>query len=83
MIKSSTTAQSWEIRDDKREPFNDGLRNVLFANTSGAETVDAFPIDFTSNGFKLRNSGNGTNSSGATFIYLAFAETPFKYANAR
>jgi len=83
MIKSSTTAQSWEIRDDKREPFNDGSRNVLFADSSGAETVDAFPIDFTSNGFKLRNSGNGTNASGATFIFLAFAENPFKYANAR
>ncbi len=84
MIKSSAgTSQSWEIRDNKREPFNDASRNVLFADTSGAETVDAFPIDFTSNGFKVRNSGTGTNSSGATYIYLAFAESPFKYATAR
>jgi hypothetical protein len=35
-----------------------------------------------SNGFKARTTNNpnvGTN----TYLYLAFAETPFKYSNAR
>ena len=39
-------------------------------------------IDFLSNGFKWRDNNAGYNSS-ATFIWIAFAEAPFKYANAR
>jgi hypothetical protein len=40
-------------------------------------------MDFVSNGFKVRNSGSYINTSGATFIFMAFAEAPFKFANAR
>ena len=40
-------------------------------------------LDFLSNGFKIRNNGSYTNENGSTHIYLAFAEAPFKYANAR
>ena len=40
-------------------------------------------MDSLSNGFKVRNSANGYNASGGTYIYAAFAENPFKYANAR
>jgi hypothetical protein len=34
-------------------------------------------IDFVSNGFKLRTTDNELNTSGATYIYMAFAEQPF------
>ena len=30
-----------------------------------------------SNGFKIRGSGSAQNGSGATYIYMAFAEAPF------
>jgi len=40
-------------------------------------------MDFLSNGFKPRYGGSSMNGSGSTYIYLAFAEHPFKYANAR
>ena len=33
-------------------------------------------VDFLANGFKLRSTNAGTNSSG-TYLYLAFAENPF------
>jgi len=36
-----------------------------------------------SNGFKPRLTDVNVNASGGTYIYLAFAEQPFKYANAR
>ena len=39
-------------------------------------------IDFLTNGFKHMRSGDG-NMSSSTNIFMAFAETPFKYANAR
>ena len=34
------------------------------------------------NGMKMRNTNAGHNGSGSTYIYIAFAEQPFKYANA-
>ena len=38
-------------------------------------------FDLVSNGAKIRSNNN--NTSGQTYIYAAFAENPFKYANAR
>jgi hypothetical protein len=40
-------------------------------------------MDILSNGFKLRVSDTNYNENTGTYIYLAFAEMPFKYANAR
>jgi len=31
----------------------------------------------------MRSSGGDYNASGASYIYLAFAESPFKNSNAR
>ena len=39
--------------------------------------------DFLSNGFKIRDNGSEANRSAANFVFMAFADTPFKYANAR
>ena len=40
-------------------------------------------IDLLSNGFKAVNAEGSTNTSGGTYAYMAFAEQPFKYSNAR
>jgi hypothetical protein len=43
-------------------------------------------VDFLSNGFKIRttNAGTGEVSFGTrNYIYLAIADQPFKYSNAR
>ena len=40
-------------------------------------------IDFLSNGFKIRNDNGNDNNNATRFIYIAFAESPFKYSNAR
>jgi len=40
-------------------------------------------MDFTSNGFKLKGTGSGTNADGSTYIFIAFAETDFKHSTAR
>ena len=49
----------------------------LQADDSGAETTGYDSMDFLSNGFKLRKNLNGANDSGQTYVYLAFAESPF------
>ena len=86
LIKSSTVATSWYLMDDTRGSIqtNTSDANVLFPDTAAAEDANAGQgIDFLSNGFKVRAAnGYGLNNS-STYIYMAFAETPFKYANAR
>jgi len=85
MIKaSSISGENWYIVDATRSPYNAAIL-YLSPNNAGAEASpgSAQFFDFLSNGFKLRVSGSFSNSSGATYIYMAFAENPFKYANAR
>ena len=73
--------RSWNIMDNKREGFNP-QNDLLFPN-SDAQESDVTDQDLLSNGFRLRTAGEGRNSDGNTYIYLAIAEQPFKYANAR
>jgi hypothetical protein len=83
MLKRTDAAGNWLVIDTSREPYNSENRAVLFPNVTDAETTGATPNDILSNGFKPRNSGVGTNANGGTYIYMAFAENPLKYANAR
>jgi len=89
LIKSTASGTNWVLHDSSREPFNEmGTNSIGYAlnpENSVAESTNAnlWAIDFTSNGFKNRSSSASVNSSGQTYIYMAFAENPFKYANAR
>ena len=80
IMKNSSTATNWHIYDNKRtNNASNPTDDILFANSSSAESTDssANPIDFLSNGFKCRGTNSASNSSGNTFIYMAFAESPF------
>ena len=94
MVKSTTNTNSetnWVIWDNKRNGYNTAGNIQVFANQSYAEGqrddnggAGISDLDILSNGFKHRDATFGQNGvNGATFIYMAFAETPFKYANAR
>jgi hypothetical protein len=83
MVKRSDSSNSWVIEDSSRSPFN-VVDDYLAADSSAAEsTTSQVNIDFLSNGFKLRSAFDIVNASGGTYIYMAFAENPFKNANAR
>jgi len=83
MLKRSSAAQSWQLHDTSRNPFN-SADNYLEANTADAEAADVVPaLDILSNGFKIRTSNVTWNGSGDTYIYACFAENPFAYSNAR
>jgi len=83
ILKNITSAQSWSVQDTSRSPYNVASA-VLLPNSSSAELTGTDFIDIVSNGFKIRHSSSGNNNnSGDTYIYMAFAENPFKYANAR
>ena len=81
ITKQTNSTGSWFIFDNKRNGFNE-TEPYTMVNTSNVEATD-LGWDLLSNGFKQRNSYSATNSSGNTFTYLAFAESPFKNNRAR
>ena len=81
MIKCFGATASWVILDSSRDVYNPET-NALFAESSVAEG-SGYLVDFLSNGFKVRNTGSGTNSAGTGYIFAAFAENPFKNSLAR
>ena len=83
MVKfASNASESWHIFDSTRATSN-VVKARLIADGSSAENSNDSILDFTSNGFKFRENNAGWNGSGNIYIYMAFAEAPFKYANAR
>ena len=79
MFKRTSGTTNWQILDNKRSTFNP-VNKHLRANTSIAEFTN-YPVDFLSNGFKFRNTDGDNNTSGETYIYMAFAESPFVNSN--
>ncbi len=81
MIKRTSGTENWVLWDNKRDPFNN-FYHVLLPNASSAEDTSnagsggRYVGDFLSNGFKLRNTHDTSNSS-SDYIYMAFAESPF------
>jgi len=87
-ISTGGTGYDWIIHDTRRSIYNPS-DTQLIANSTVIENRDSgnnsstAEIDILSNGFKHRTSSGGRNLSGNTYIYMAFAENPFKYSNAR
>ena len=79
----SSTGGNWSVIDNKRSAS--GGRNAIVysitANEPDAESTgeaeSTYGVDFLSNGFKIRASHSTRNTSGGTYIYMAFAENPF------
>ena len=76
MVKRTSGTGAWWMRDNKIAPFN-LASNVLQANDSGAQADGVGTMDFLSNGFKLKDTTDASNTSGGSYIYMAFAENPF------
>ncbi len=83
MVKRTSDVANWVVVDNDRSAYN--VANAQLApDSSAAETTNAnLQLDFTSNGFKLRGAGGGTNISGDNYIFMAFAEMPFKHSTGR
>jgi hypothetical protein len=81
MVKRTDSANDWVVTDNARDPYN-VTDKFMKANSSVAE-ISFTLFDITANGIKLRTASTGWNANGGTYIYLAFAESPFKHSNAR
>jgi len=85
MIKCSSSDQGgnavWGMFDTSRNAYN-VANNRLIADLSNSESTSPW-LDINSNGFKIRETSTSINGSGATYIYMAVAENPFKFSLAR
>ena len=84
MVKCTTSGEHWWVQDSTRDTYN-VVNHHIRPDTTDTEQVNNsnLYLDFTSNGFKFRSTNEAMNYSGYDYIYLAFAEHPFKHTNAR
>jgi hypothetical protein len=83
LLKNMDTAdERWMMYDNKRDPFNFVSKRNAADGALTESSGSGQSLDFVSNGFKFRANFASGNSA-ETFAFMAFAETPFKYANAR
>ena len=80
LTKRADTAESWVIQDNKQSPSNP-THDFLLADSTGVPTAGGTPIDILSNGFKVRTTSAYSNTSGGTYIFMAFAEAPLVGSN--
>ena len=84
MIKSLQASYPWQIYDNKRSPINPVNEDIVIQAAGTEPYSTASPLDFVANGFKLMSGSGGWNNTNTnTWIYMAFAEDPFRYAEAR
>jgi hypothetical protein len=82
LLKRSDSTGNWVIWDAVRNSYN-VANSIILPNTSAAEYSPDAKIDILSNGFKVRDNSSDSGTNAATYIYAAFAESPFKYSRAR
>ena len=84
MTKRTDTTGEWWMYDSSRGSTNPNAR-MLMANNTSVEQEDSasYLVDFLSTGFKIRAGLAALNGSGGSFIFMAFAESPFQTANAK
>ena len=77
--KSSAAGNYWNMWGYTSLSGSNTIGRRLFPNVASAESSqDSAPMsNFLSNGVKLLQTDTDYNGSGATYIYMAFAENPF------
>jgi len=78
--KTSAAGDPWVLIDNKRNAIN-ALSNTLTPNNADVENTGTDRADFVSQGVKIRTTSGAWNASGASFIFMAFAEAPLVGTN--
>ena len=80
IIKITSEAEDWQLFDQKLGGYNGGNLRIAPSANSGASSGDN-RMDLVSNGFKLRDAGTNFNKASATYVYMAWARSPFVNSN--
>ena len=83
LLKRTDAVNDWTIKDSTRNPYNPVSHALIPDATNTEYTATWVYVDILSNGFKVRSTDNSQNTSGGTYVFGAWADTPFKTANAR
>ena len=75
-VDNSGDNYDWRIIDSARELFNHGSGTRYLIPHKTDNDAQNSPIDFLSNGFKIRSSTGEVNENSHTFVYAAWAEAP-------
>ena len=81
-IKRTDSTGNWYIYDTERNgssgPNTNQAHKIVYLNDSSSEVDNTTRgIDMISHGFKVRNTLGDTNADGGTYVYAAFASSPF------
>ena len=83
LFRRTNGTGNWYLLDSKRNPFN-YVNGRIKAESSNAEDTNYNVASFLANGFKIENQYDGSwNGNGDKYMFLAFAESPFKNSRAR
>ena len=84
-MKRATTGanEGWPMHDNSRGSTNPNAIGVYANSDGGDNSASGRYKDFVSNGFKVRGTSGEQNSDGVTYFFMAFAESPYKTANAK
>tara|TARA_Y100000592_G_scaffold13259_1_gene18762 strand:- start:481 stop:4611 length:4131 start_codon:yes stop_codon:yes gene_type:complete len=82
MVKRTDQTGWWSIWDTKRNPTNRAMSNVWANDPYYEVDSGAYGVNFFSNGFKMSTSHADRNASNANYIWIAFAQSAFKYSRA-
>jgi len=83
LIRRTNGTGNWYLFDNKRNTFN-YVNGRLKAESNGSEDTGYNVFSFLSNGFKVENQYDGSwNGNGDKYMFLGFAESPFKNSRAR
>jgi len=79
-LKKSSGSTAWNIFYSPPKTFNSSANDYIVWSNNDSE-ANGVPVDFLSNGFKIRSSGTGVNENGGDFVYGAWGDVPLKYNN--
>ena len=91
IIRRLDASRDWYVIDNKRPGYNNRLDNggqvdnfgsnyKLITNGSGFQQTAFHGVDLHTNGFSLLTAESAVNADGGSYIYMAWAESPFKEA---
>ena len=79
MVKRYDTSGNWVMFDNKRSSTggNNEINYALLADSNSSESTgtSSNDVDFLSNGIKIREDNGDLNTSGGTYIYMAFGQS--------
>ena len=81
IIKRTDSTDDWKMHTKKVEVHNPLNQSVKINSNVAEATETDHEIDFLSNGFKLRENNSAFNADGGTYVYMAWAESPFVNSN--